>query len=319
LAAVEFAMNRLALAFALSAAIGGLSGTSMAAQAQAPAAANAFSNDPARAPAGAYELDKRHASVTAKVSHFGFSNYTFLFRDLDATLQYDPRNLAASKITFTVDPKSIDTGLPDFDKELAGDDWLGSTPARFVSTGPPGDGSPHRPAHGQPDAQGRDAAGELRRHLQRRRAQHARQAHAGLHRRGRDRPHPVWHRALRRSDRAGGAPGGGSGVQQGPMTATHESRREGGRYSLVSITLHWTIAALIVTQIPLGWRMSDLPFGSAKFELFQLHKSIGITILALSLVRLGWRLTHPAPPLPDHMAAGRRSSRAPPTSASTWS
>jgi hypothetical protein len=85
------------------------------------------------------------------------------------------------------------------------------------------------------------------------------------------------------------------------MTATHESRREGGRYSLVSITLHWTIAALIVTQIPLGWRMSDLPFGSAKFELFQLHKSIGITILALSLVRLGWRLTHPAPPLPDHM------------------
>ena len=85
------------------------------------------------------------------------------------------------------------------------------------------------------------------------------------------------------------------------MSATHESRREGGRYSLVSITLHWTIAALIVTQIPLGWRMSDLPFGSAKFELFQLHKSIGITILALSLVRLGWRLTHPAPPLPDHM------------------
>ena len=68
------------------------------------------------------------------------------------------------------------------------------------------------------------------------------------------------------------------------MSATHESRREGGRYSLVSITLHWTIAALILTQIPLGWRMSDLPFGSAKFELFQLHKSIGITILTLSLV-----------------------------------
>lgn len=128
-------MNRLALAFALSASIGGVSGLALAAQAQAPAAANAFSNDPARAPAGAYVLDKRHASVTAKVSHFGFSNYTFVFRDLDATLQYDPRNLAASKITFTVDPKSIDTGLPEFDKELAGDDWLGAAPARFVSTG----------------------------------------------------------------------------------------------------------------------------------------------------------------------------------------
>ena len=86
------------------------------------------------------------------------------------------------------------------------------------------------------------------------------------------------------------------------MSATHESRRDGGRYSAVSIVLHWTIAALILTQIPLGWRMSDLPFGTAKFELFQLHKSIGITILALSLVRLVWRVTHPAPPLPDHMA-----------------
>jgi cytochrome b561 len=84
--------------------------------------------------------------------------------------------------------------------------------------------------------------------------------------------------------------------------ATHESGRGGGRYSLVSIVLHWTIAGLILTQIPLGWRMSDLPFGPAKFELFQLHKSVGITILALSLVRLAWRLTHPAPPLPAHMA-----------------
>ena len=86
------------------------------------------------------------------------------------------------------------------------------------------------------------------------------------------------------------------------MSATHEARRPGGRYSTVSILLHWTIAALILTQIPLGWRMSDLPDGLAKFELFQLHKSIGLTILLLSLARLAWRLTHPAPPLPDHMA-----------------
>lgn len=87
-----------------------------------------------------------------------------------------------------------------------------------------------------------------------------------------------------------------------PDRTAHESARPGGRYSAVSIALHWTIAALILTQIPLGWRMSDLPYGEAKFALFQLHKSIGITILALSLARLAWRLTHPAPPLPDHMA-----------------
>lgn len=87
-----------------------------------------------------------------------------------------------------------------------------------------------------------------------------------------------------------------------PDRTAHESPRPGGRYSAVSIALHWTIAALILTQIPLGWRMSDLPYGEAKYQLFQLHKSIGITILTLSLVRLAWRLTHPAPPLPEHMA-----------------
>jgi cytochrome b561 len=86
------------------------------------------------------------------------------------------------------------------------------------------------------------------------------------------------------------------------MSATHESRREGGRYSAVSIVLHWTIAAAILTQIVLGWRMTDMDEGLSQFERFQLHKSLGITILLLSLLRLVWRLTHPAPPLPDHMA-----------------
>ena len=86
------------------------------------------------------------------------------------------------------------------------------------------------------------------------------------------------------------------------MSATHESPREGGRYSFVSILLHWTIALLILGQIQLGWRMTDMDEGLGQFELYQLHKSIGITNLLISLVRLGWRLTHPAPPLPEHMA-----------------
>lgn len=66
------------------------------------------------------------------------------------------------------------------------------------------------------------------------------------------------------------------------------------RYSNVAITLHWVIAAGIVFQILLAWRMDDLktPLG---FALIQLHKSVGITILLLSLVRLGWRLANPPP------------------------
>ena len=85
--------------------------------------------------------------------------------------------------------------------------------------------------------------------------------------------------------------------------ATHESRRAGGRYSSVSIGLHWLIAALLITQIFVGGWFSDLPRGGPeKGQAFGLHLSLGVTIMVLSLVRLGWRVTHPAPPLPDHMA-----------------
>jgi cytochrome b561/polyisoprenoid-binding protein YceI len=70
------------------------------------------------------------------------------------------------------------------------------------------------------------------------------------------------------------------------------------RYTTVAIVLHWLIAAAILFQIILGWRMGDEPKGPATYAIFQLHKSIGITILLLSLARLAWRLFHRPPPHP---------------------
>jgi len=70
------------------------------------------------------------------------------------------------------------------------------------------------------------------------------------------------------------------------------------RYTTVAVILHWLIAAAIVFQIILGWRMGDEPKGPATYAIFQLHKSIGITILLLSLARLAWRLFHKPPPHP---------------------
>ena len=71
------------------------------------------------------------------------------------------------------------------------------------------------------------------------------------------------------------------------------------RYSTVAVVLHWAIALLILGQIAGGWFMEDLPNASPiKFDLYQLHKSFGISILALTLARLGWRLTHRPPALP---------------------
>jgi len=68
------------------------------------------------------------------------------------------------------------------------------------------------------------------------------------------------------------------------------------RYTTVAIVIHWLIAAALIFQIILGWRMGDGPKGPTTYALFQLHKSIGITILLLSLARLAWRLFN-APPL----------------------
>lgn len=70
------------------------------------------------------------------------------------------------------------------------------------------------------------------------------------------------------------------------------------RYSVVAIILHWTIAAAILSQIALGLYMTRL--GNAqinlKFALYQFHKSVGISILALTVLRLIWRLLHRPPP-----------------------
>ena len=69
------------------------------------------------------------------------------------------------------------------------------------------------------------------------------------------------------------------------------------RYCIVAQSFHWIIAALILANLMLGWRMVR-EAGLTKFEMIQVHKSIGITILLLSALRLVWRLLVPPPPLP---------------------
>jgi len=76
---------------------------------------------------------------------------------------------------------------------------------------------------------------------------------------------------------------------------------ETASYTKTAKALHWLIAAGILFMLALGWSFDLLPKGETKFFFFQLHKSIGITILLLSFARLGWRLLHQAPPLPVSM------------------
>lgn len=70
------------------------------------------------------------------------------------------------------------------------------------------------------------------------------------------------------------------------------------RYNSVAISLHWLIALLILGLLASGFIMGELENSALKYRLYQLHKSVGITVLALSLLRLAWRLATPAPALP---------------------
>lgn len=88
----------------------------------------------------------------------------------------------------------------------------------------------------------------------------------------------------------------------GMETAASSTR---STYSRTAIALHWIIALLVLTTIPLGVYGSyyETEIGQAATNA---HKSIGILILAFSLVRLAWRLTHKPPPLTVEMAPALR-------------
>jgi cytochrome b561 len=80
------------------------------------------------------------------------------------------------------------------------------------------------------------------------------------------------------------------------------------RYGVIAVFLHWTIAALILLQMALGWYMNEiLPDNSpAQDQVQNLHISIGLTTLLLILVRIGVRLAAPPPPTPAGLAPWER-------------
>jgi cytochrome b561 len=81
--------------------------------------------------------------------------------------------------------------------------------------------------------------------------------------------------------------------------------RPADRYNAVAMLLHWVIAILLLYNIWLAWQMEDLK-GPARAALMGIHKPVGITILLLSLVRLGWRLVNPPPPFSAHLKPWER-------------
>ncbi len=78
------------------------------------------------------------------------------------------------------------------------------------------------------------------------------------------------------------------------------------RYTRTAIVLHWLTAALIILNVGLVWTVDSLPEGWAR-PVIDTHKSTGITVLGLVLMRILWRWTHRPPPLPADYAPIERT------------
>jgi polyisoprenoid-binding protein YceI len=108
-----------------------------------PATSASSNDDAAKAanlasqPAGVYEVEPTHTSVTWRLSHSGLSTYTARFDKISGEIQFNPQAPATSSATIMIDPNSVNTGLPDFDKKIAKDVFKAETTPMiiFKSTG----------------------------------------------------------------------------------------------------------------------------------------------------------------------------------------
>ncbi|MFZ6771962.1 cytochrome b [Undibacterium sp. SXout7W] len=74
------------------------------------------------------------------------------------------------------------------------------------------------------------------------------------------------------------------------------------RYSLLTISLHWIVALLIIAAFALGSIMTDMKISPTKLQYYSYHKWLGVTVLGLVALRLLARLLSPAPAYPDSMS-----------------
>lgn len=80
------------------------------------------------------------------------------------------------------------------------------------------------------------------------------------------------------------------------------------RYTSTAIFMHWLVGLGLIGTFSLGLYMEGLPLSPAKLRLYSWHKWAGMTLLVLAVVRLAWRMSHPAPDLPLAMGRMARSA-----------
>lgn len=80
------------------------------------------------------------------------------------------------------------------------------------------------------------------------------------------------------------------------------------RYSTAAVVIHWLTALLLLSQLYIGWTFHEMPRGPERGEWFMWHKTFGVAILLLALVRLAVRLMRKPPPFPANVAPWRAAA-----------
>jgi len=79
------------------------------------------------------------------------------------------------------------------------------------------------------------------------------------------------------------------------------------RYRTIVVAIHWLSAVLIIAQIFIGLKFADMPKGPDRMVAFGWHKTVGVTILLLAVVRLAVRLRNPPPAFPNVLPKWERT------------
>lgn len=70
------------------------------------------------------------------------------------------------------------------------------------------------------------------------------------------------------------------------------------RYGIITISLHWIMALIIIGMVCVGLYMADLPIGPLKLKLYGFHKEFGLLVLMLAMIRIVWKIGNISPLLP---------------------
>lgn len=81
-------------------------------------------------------------------------------------------------------------------------------------------------------------------------------------------------------------------------------------YGTISKIFHWLIAISIISLLAAGFIMTNLDKSPLKYQIYGLHKAFGITVLAIAILRIIWRIIKPKPALPEAYPKWQRISAA---------